>query len=111
MSHSVLVESEAVFDARHSLFGRVEVVQKSEEDLVLSASSNIDHFNVGALSLGYIREVTRFGSGTLGIGAMGTVNVVPTSLSSVYGSRAPLGAMLFVRVRPFLNRMKMMGPM
>jgi len=111
VSQSLLVESEAVFNARHSVFGRAEVVQKSAEDLVLPTSVNADHFNVGAVSLGYIREIARFGSGTLGLGAMGTLNVVPSSLSAAYGSRAPLGAMLLVRVRPFRNGMKMMGPM
>jgi hypothetical protein len=111
VSQSVLVESEAVFNARHSVFGRAELTQKSAADLVLPTSVNADHFDVGAVSLGYIREVARFGSGTLGIGAMGTLNLVPSTLSTAYGSRTPLGAMLFVRARPFLNRMKMMGPM
>ncbi|MDB4888187.1 MAG: hypothetical protein JWL61_42 [Gemmatimonadetes bacterium] len=111
VSHSVLLESEAVFNARDLLFTRAEVVQKSPEELVLSTPTASDHFTVGAASLGYIREVVRFGSGTLGIGAMGTVNVVPSTLSSTYGSRTPLGAMVFVRVRPFVNGMKMMGSM
>jgi hypothetical protein len=111
VSQSLLVESEAVIDARNLVFGRAEVVQKSAEDLVLPTSVGADHFNVGAVSLGYIREIARFGSGTLGVGAMGTVNVVPSSLSQAYGSSTPLGAMLLVRVRPFRNGMKMMGPM
>jgi hypothetical protein len=52
------------------------------------------------MSLGYVRDALRFGAGTLGIGAMGTLNVVPPSLSAAYGSRTPLGAMVFLRVRP-----------
>jgi hypothetical protein len=111
VSQSVLLESEAVLNARDLIFGRAEVVQKSPADLVLSTSFATDHFNVAAASLGYIREVARFGSGTLGVGAMGTVNFVPSTLSSAYGSRTPLGAMVFVRVRPFVNGMKMMGSM
>ncbi len=111
VSHSVLPESEAVINARHLVFGRAEVVQKSPEDLVLSTSPSEDPFTVAAASLGYIREIARVGSGTLGVGAMGTVNVVPSSLSPAYGSRTPVGAMLLVRVRPFRNGMKMMAPM
>lgn len=110
LTHSLLVESEAVLDARNSLFGRAEVVQKSAEELVVATPAR-DHFNVGAVSLGYIREIARVGSGTLGVGAMGTINVVPSALSSAYGSRTPLGAMLIVRVRPYRTGMKMMGPM
>ena len=112
MSQSLLVESEAVLDARNLVFGRAEVVQKSAEDLVLPATIGDDaHFNIGAVSFGYMREVTCFGSGTLGIGAMGTLNVVPSTLSPYYGSRTPLGATLLLRVRPSRNGMKMMGPM
>jgi hypothetical protein len=109
LSHAVLLESEAVLDARNSIFGRAEFVQKSADELALATAqygfSADQEFNVGALSLGYIRDVGRFGKGTLGIGAMGTVNVVPSALNAAYGSRTPLGAMLFLRVRPFRSAM------
>ena len=36
---------------------------------------------------------------TLGVGATGTVNIVPQSLEPAYGSRMPLGAVVFLRVR------------
>ena len=37
------------------------------------------HFNVSSVSLGYIREVARLRGATLGLGAMGTLNMVPSS--------------------------------
>ncbi|MDB4906210.1 MAG: hypothetical protein JWO05_994 [Gemmatimonadetes bacterium] len=98
MSHSLLGESEAVLDARNTVFTRAEWVQKSGEDLSVAGDATYD---VGAASLGVIRELARFGKGTLGIGAMGTVDMVPQALVSAYGSRTPLGAMVFLRVRPF----------
>jgi len=55
-------------------------------------------FNVGALSSGTPRS-TPDEDGHGGVGAMGTVNVVPQSLQAAYGSRAPLGLFLFVRLR------------
>jgi hypothetical protein len=114
LSHSLLLESEAVLDARHTLFGRAEYVQKSAEDLVLDTPQygfpSDARFDVSAATLGYIRELTRFGRGTLGVGAMGTLSVVPATVSSVYGSRTPLGAMVFLRVRPFRSVMGMHGP-
>ena len=66
-------------------------------------------FNVGALSLGYIREVARLRGVTLGLGGMGTLNVVPSTLRDTYGSRAPLGGLVFVRLRPTWQRMGGMG--
>jgi hypothetical protein len=114
-SHSVLLESEAVLDARNSVFGRAEYVQKSAADLALDGPPydlpGDQSFNVGAFTLGYIRDFARFGAGTLGVGAMGTLNVVPSSLASMYGSRTPAGAFFFLRVRPFRTGMSMRGPL
>ena len=110
LSHSVLVETEAVLNARHTVFGRAEFVQKSAADLALAAPLGFAadrRFDVGELSVGYIRDFARFGAGTLGLGAMGTLNVVPASLQAAYGSRTPLGAFLFLRVRPFRSAMSM----
>ena len=114
-SHSLLLESEAVLDARNTLFGRAELVQKSTEDLALDAPrfnfAADRSFDVGALSVGYIRDFARFGAGTLGVGAMGTLNVVPASLAPAYGSGTPLGLFAFLRVRPFRTGMSMASPM
>lgn len=113
LSQSLLVESEAVLDARRTLFGRAEWVQKSAEELVLDTPqygfAPDDRFDVGAISLGYIHELTRFGPGTLGLGAMGTINVVPAALSPAYGSRTPTAASIFLRIRPFRSAMRMHG--
>jgi len=37
---------------------------------------------------------------TLGLGFQATLNLVPTELQPFYGSRAPLGGMLFLRISP-----------
>jgi hypothetical protein len=115
LSHAVLLESEAVLDARNTVFGRAEVVQKSAGDLVLDTPqygfATDREFRVGELTLGYIRDFARFGAGTLGLGAMGTLNVVPPELQAAYGSRTPVGALVFLRVRPFRTGMSMQGPM
>jgi hypothetical protein len=103
-SHSALLESEAILDVHNTVFGRAEYVQKSAEDLVLEvprfgfARERI--FDVGAVSLGYIRELLRMKQGTLGAGAMATGNLVPAALTEAYGSRTPVGMMVFLRVRP-----------
>ncbi len=116
LTHSVLFESEAVFDRTNTLFTRAEFVQKSAEDLVLDTptggfpSSRL--FNVQATSVGYIRDFTKWSGATLGLGVMGTLNVVPTTLTPAYGSRTPLAAMIFVRLRPLHGAETMhMAPM
>lgn len=112
-TNGFLAESEAILDKRNTLFGRTELVQKSAGDLVvdipvvtrngtvLPGFAASQRFNVGALQLGYIREVARIHWGTIGLGAAGTVNFVPAPLEPYYGSRNPTGLFVFVRLRPF----------
>lgn len=115
LSHSALVEGEAVLDRWNTVFGRVEVVQKSADDLVIDFApfsfAPAQRFNLGAVSLGYIREVAPMRVATLGLGAMGTANVVPPSLQTAYGSRTPLGLFVFVRLRPLAIKDGGMGGM
>ena len=103
LSHSILVEAEANLDRRNTLIGRAEFVQKTVGDLVLDTPqfgfAADRSFNVGAVSLGYIRELTQLWHASLGLGAMGTVNAVPSALTTAYGSRAPVGGMVFLRLR------------
>jgi len=113
LSHSWLLESEAILDKSNTLFGRTELVQKSAEDLVvadpvttskgvlLPGFAATEHFNVATAQLGYVREVTRTHWATIGLGAAGTLNFVPAPLEPYYGSRTPLGAFVFLRLRPF----------
>src|SRR5207245_4276828 len=88
-THSVLAESEAVLDRRNTIFGRVELVQKTAEELALPTGPGgfapDSTFNVAAFSVGYIREVGRTSMATVGLGFQGSLNVVPTSLDPIYG--------------------------
>jgi hypothetical protein len=103
-THSALVESEAVLDHRNTVFGRLELVEKTAEDLVLPPAPGgfapESTFTVGAVSVGYILEVIRTSKTTLGIGFQTSLNLVPKELQPFYGSRTPAGGMLFVRIRP-----------
>ena len=103
-THSALAETEAVLDRGNTLFGRLEFVQKTAADLVLPTGPGgfapESTFTVAAMSVGYIREVVRTSKATLGVGFQATLNVVPSALDPVYGSRTPAGGMVFVRIRP-----------
>jgi hypothetical protein len=114
-THSVLVENETIIDAKNTIFGRGEFIQKKAEDLALNGIEPETRFNVGALQLGYIRELARVRWATIGLGGAGTLNFVPGSLESAYGSRNPVGTFLFLRLRPYhvrpgqMEEMKGMG--
>ena len=102
-----------MLDVHDTLFGRVEYLQKSSEDLVLAdqpalpsgvtAFSADRMFDVGSLTVGYIREIGRWGWATVGFGAEGTLNVVPAALEAAYGSRTPTGGLVFFRLRPTID--------
>jgi len=101
-SNTALLESEAILDKHNTIFGRAEYARKSAEELVLplTAFPAARKFDLGNLSLGFIRDFAqRFGA-TAGLGVMGTVNRVPESLEPFYGSRSPLGGLVFFRIRP-----------
>ncbi|MFL5504569.1 MAG: hypothetical protein ACJ799_11225 [Gemmatimonadaceae bacterium] len=108
-SSSALVESEMVLDRNNTLFGRAELVQKSADDLAVASLPADRLFNVGSASIGYIRELIRGRGATIGFGGSGTLNFVPATLEPSYGSRTPLGAMVFVRLRPYHSPHQMQG--
>ena len=100
-SNSLLAESEAVLDGRNTIFGRAEYVEKNAHELGLE---DIDHHGkliIESLSLGYVRELLSHDKPmTFGVGIRGTVNYIPKALENAYGSRTPVGGMVFVRLRP-----------
>jgi hypothetical protein len=100
--HSVMAESNLQFDQVNSVFGRVEYVRKNGEELSLPGPLRDQDLDIGALSLGYVREFARFRGATLGFGARGAINLIPGALEDVYGSRTPVGLAVFLRVRPSL---------
>jgi len=100
LASSVVVESTLDLDGTNSLFGRAEYVRKTAEELVIPSVPAMTEYDVGALALGYLRTVgTVWGLGA-GVSVRGSLNVVPSSLEAVYGSRTPAGLAIYVRLRP-----------
>jgi hypothetical protein len=115
LSNSLLAESEYSRDGRNSFIARVEYVEKSAAELVVNvAPYNFAagrRFDVGEFSLGYVREFASWKSGTVGAGALGTLNFVPAALRGAYGSATPTGVVVFIRVRPRRTSMGSMNHM
>src|SRR5438128_3718584 len=100
LASSVVVESTLDLDGTNSLFGRAEYVRKSAEELVVPSVPAMTEYDVGALALGYQRTVAAVAGLAAGVGVRGSVNFVPSSLNAVYGSRTPVGAAIFLQLRP-----------
>jgi hypothetical protein len=110
-SHSVLLESEAILDRNHTLFGRIEWVQKHPAELAITSTDPQQLINVASLSAGYVRDFARGHGVSLGLGVRGSVSLVPSPLDAYYGSRTPLGAVVFLRLRPVRSTMEEMPGM
>ena len=103
LSHAILGETEVILDEKNTVLARAEYVQKNVEEL-LGEESGLDgetRLDISSVSAGYIRELSRQFGTTLGLGVRGTVNFVPSELEEIYGSRTPLGAFIFLRLRPY----------
>jgi len=100
LANSALVESDLSIDGADTFFGRVEFVQKSAQDLVVADDSDSRRYDIGALTLGYSREIVHARGLTLGASILGTVSEVPGTLESTYGTRHPKGYAIFLRLRP-----------
>ncbi len=100
LASSVLLEAGLDLDGANTVFGRVEYIRKSAADLVVLAAPPTEEYDLGALALGYVRELRAIRGMTLGAGVRGAVNFVPASLEPAYGSRTPVGVAVYLRLRP-----------
>ncbi|WP_375770669.1 hypothetical protein NR798_07155 [Archangium gephyra] len=99
-TNAFLLESSLDLDGHHVVFGRAEYVQKAGHDLVLPEPLEHSVFDVGSLVLGYVYNLGPFGPVRPGVGVRGALNVVPGGLEPFYGSRTPVGGMVYVRLAP-----------
>ena len=97
---SVLLETTLALDGTSTVFGRVEWVRKRAEDLAVPGVPATLTYEVGTVGGGYARVLARPGGVDLRLGGRGSVSFVPSSFEGLYGSRAPLGGAVFVRLTP-----------
>lgn len=92
-----LLEAASKWEDRHSVFGRVERVEKDE---LFERGELLEGriFAIGKLSLGYRYDFARWRRSVWGAGAVGSVYALPAPLRPAYG-RAPVSFMLFLRAK------------
>jgi hypothetical protein len=93
----LLLESAAIW-YRHTVFARVENVQKNELFQPPSPLAG-DIFRVSEFSLGYVYDVPVLDHLAAGVGAMGTVDFLPSKIGPAYGSDNPVSFMAFLRLK------------
>jgi hypothetical protein len=110
-SNSVVAETNLEIGMKNSLFARAEYVRKSAEELALPNVDPAREFDIRTLAGGYTREVASIPGGSIGIGGRAAINFVPAGLEPFYGTRAPAGFAVYVRVRPKRMATSMSSPM
>jgi hypothetical protein len=95
--NAVLLESALRCREKHTVFGRWESVEKDE--LFQEGHRNEGkRYLVHKASLGYIYDFAKWKDLHAGVGAMGSVHLIPDSLERFYGE-TPLSFAIFARVK------------
>ena len=80
---------------------RLEVVEKTGEELALSAGLAEQRFMVHNLTLGHLHELSPIAGLSLGLGVHFNIGHLPdAALASAYDSAFPIGAYGYVLIRP-----------
>lgn len=97
VQNAFLAESALRFADAHSVFARLEWVEK-DELFAIDDARHISVYNVGKLNLGYSFDFVRSRWLGLGVGIAGSLHFLPNELESDYGNR-PASFYGFVRAR------------
>jgi hypothetical protein len=86
---------------RDTFFTRIENIQKSGHELVLpEANLQGRKFDLGAYTLGYVRDLTHGKGIDTGLGCAVTADEHPAALNTDYGGGVPLSFQIYLRFRP-----------
>ena len=98
-TQSFLLESDYQ-KARDTFYTRLERVEKSGHELVLSGSDLERKFPIYAASFGYVRDFAHADDLDFGLGAEFTITHRPEHLDRYYGDGLGYGFQVFLRIRP-----------
>ena len=95
----MLAESSVTIHARHTWFGRAEIVEKPAHDLhAHEFAATI--FTLGKVQAGYVWQFKPWKGIESGIGGTVSASIVPGELASRYEGRVAPGFGVFLTVRP-----------
>ncbi len=96
---SLLVES-SLWSNRNVFFGRAEFVEKTAHDFDLQSLPATTLLPVSNFVLGYARQFGPYFGVVPAVGVRGSVGIVGETLEARYGTRLPLGGMIYLWVSP-----------
>jgi hypothetical protein len=82
------------------VFQRFEIATKTGEDFVLDPATFEQRYTVAALAAGYVFSFDPVAGFVPGLGVRGSLNVLGADLEPYYGSRMPVGGVIYAQVRP-----------
>jgi hypothetical protein len=97
-SNALLFETTLALRDRDTWYGRAEIAGKNAHDLAIADSD--EQFTVAKVQAGYTRYLRRFGAFQPGVGGGVSLGIVPETLKNDYGSRANVGAAVYLTLRP-----------
>jgi hypothetical protein len=97
---SLLAEGSVDLDGHSVVFGRAEYVSKTAHDLDVPPATDDVRFGVGAISLGYVYKLGPVAGVVPGLGVSASLGVLDSALRPAYGTRTPLGGMVFLSLEP-----------
>ena len=104
-SNSFLVEADYQ-KGWNTYFTRLEYIQKSGHELALPDPYDNGHkYDLGAYTVGYVRDLKHGQGIDTGVGIAITVDTKPSSLNAFYGSGSSTSFEIYLRLRP--SRLKM----
>src|SRR5262249_38834371 len=81
-------------------FGRVEIVRKNGADLALPPSAEDRTLGVRSLTAGISRALGAQGGMAFAVGGCATLDWIARPLEDAYGTRHPLGAVIYLQAMP-----------
>jgi hypothetical protein len=79
-----------------TIFGRGEMVENRE---LLGLDEHATAYRVGKVGLGVVKDLPVASHLSIGAGGLFSLNFVPGAIEDLYGSRNPIGAMAFLRLK------------
>jgi hypothetical protein len=98
-THALLAETAVTRAERNTWFGRAEVVGRPAHDLH-AHEFGTQVFTVAKFEAGYVRHLPPWGPVLPGLGAVGSLNLMPEALEPRYEGRAVPGIGVFFTLRP-----------
>jgi hypothetical protein len=97
--HTALLETNLELTPTSALFGRLEYVTRTDEELGLVGSVPSE-VKIGALAVGYARRVFAWRGVGVWAGIRANAEALPEELELFYGTRTPTGFIAYLQLRP-----------